>query len=73
MLHRAEDGFQVMIDARETAPAASHRDMFLDEEGNVNRDLAVNGPLAGGIPGEVAGMEHLAVHYGRLPLADSLV
>jgi gamma-glutamyltranspeptidase/glutathione hydrolase len=72
MIHRAEDDFQTMIDARETAPAAAHRDMYLDEDGNVIRDLAVNGPLAGGIPGEVAGMEHMAVHYGRLPLSVSL-
>ena len=72
LIHRAEDGFQTMIDAREQAPAAAHRDMYLDEEGNVNRDLAVNGPLAGGIPGEIAGLEHLARYYGRLPLADSL-
>jgi gamma-glutamyltranspeptidase/glutathione hydrolase len=72
MLHRAEDGFQTMIDARETAPAAAHRDMYLDEDGKVNRDLAVNGPLAGGIPGEVAGMQHLAEHYGKLPLSVSL-
>jgi gamma-glutamyltranspeptidase/glutathione hydrolase len=72
MLHRAEDSFQTMIDARETAPAAAHRDMYLDEDGAVNRDLAVNGPLAGGIPGEVAGMAHLARNYGRLPLAQSL-
>jgi gamma-glutamyltranspeptidase/glutathione hydrolase len=72
LIHRAEDGFQTMIDAREQAPAAAHKDMYLDEEGNVNRDLAVNGPLAGGIPGEVAGLEHLAKNYGRLPLATSL-
>jgi gamma-glutamyltranspeptidase/glutathione hydrolase len=72
LLHRASDDFEVMIDGREQAPAASHKDMYLDEEGNVNRDLAVNGPLAGGIPGEVAGLEHLARNYGRLPLATSL-
>jgi gamma-glutamyltranspeptidase/glutathione hydrolase len=72
LLHRASDGFQVMVDAREQAPAAAHKDMYLDDEGNVNRDLAVNGPLAGGIPGEVAGLEHLAKNYGRLPLATSL-
>ncbi len=72
LLHRASDDFEVMIDGREQAPAASHKDMYLDEEGNVNRDLAVNGPLAGGIPGEVAGLEHLALKYGRLPLAVSL-
>jgi len=61
-----------MVDGREQAPAAAHTDMYLDEDGNVNRDLAVNGPLAGAIPGEIAGLEHLANNYGRLPLATSL-
>jgi gamma-glutamyltranspeptidase/glutathione hydrolase len=72
LIHRASDGFQTMVDAREQAPAAAHKDMYLDEEGKVNRDLAVNGPLAGGIPGEIAGLEHLAKNYGRLSLAASL-
>jgi gamma-glutamyltranspeptidase/glutathione hydrolase len=72
LLHRASDGFEVMVDGREQAPGAAHRDMFLDEEGNVVRDRAVNGPLAGAIPGEAAGLEHLAKKYGRLPLAQSL-
>jgi gamma-glutamyltranspeptidase/glutathione hydrolase len=72
LLHRASDQFEVMIDAREQAPGAAHTDMYLDEEGNVNRDLAVNGPLAGAIPGEVAGLEHIANTYGRLPLSASL-
>lgn len=72
LLHRASDGFQVMVDGREQAPAAAHRDMYLDEEGNVNRELAVNGPLAGAIPGEIAGLEHLAKNYGRLPLSNCL-
>lgn len=72
LLHRASDGFQVMVDGREHAPAAAHRDMYLDDEGKVNRDLAVNGPLAGGIPGEIAGFGHIARHYGRLPLSVSL-
>ena len=72
LLHRAADGFQTMVDGREMAPAAAHRDMYLDENGQVDRDLAVNGALAAGIPGEIAGLEHLAEHYGRLPLARSL-
>jgi gamma-glutamyltranspeptidase / glutathione hydrolase len=72
LLHRASDGLETMIDAREQAPAAAYPEMYLDKEGNVNRDLAVNGPLAGAIPGEVAGLEHLATSYGRLPLATSL-
>ncbi|MEM1411465.1 MAG: gamma-glutamyltransferase [Pseudomonadota bacterium] len=72
LLHRAEDGFEVMVDGREMAPAAAHRDMYLDDEGNVDRDLAVNGPLAAGIPGEIAAMAHIAENYGKLPLAESL-
>ena len=32
-------------------PAAAHADMYLDADGNVERDLAINGPLAAGIPG----------------------
>jgi len=72
VLHRASDGFEVMIDGREMAPAAADKDMYLNSDGSVNRDLALNGPLAAGIPGEIAGLEHLAVHYGKLPLAESL-
>ncbi len=72
LLHRAEDGFEVMIDGREEAPAASYRDMFLNEDGTVNRDLAVNGPLAAGIPGEIAALAHIAENYGQLTLAESL-
>ncbi len=72
LLHRASDNHEVMIDGREMAPAAAHKDMYLNADGSVNRDLAVNGPLAAAIPGEVAGLEHLAVNYGKLPLAQSL-
>lgn len=72
LLHRASDGFDVMIDGREMAPAAAFTDMYLNEDGTVNRDLAVNGPLAAGIPGEVAGLVHIAKNYGKLPLSESL-
>lgn len=72
VLHRASDGFDIMIDGRETAPAQAHTDMYLDANGAVNRDLALNGPLAAAIPGEVAGFDHLATYYGRLPLSESL-
>ena len=72
VLHRASDGFETMIDGREMAPAAAYKDMYLHADGSVNRDLALTGPLAAGIPGEVAGLDHLAKHYGKLPLAESL-
>jgi len=72
MLYRASDGYAVMVDGREMAPAAADKDMFLQADGSVNRDLAVNGPLAAGIPGEVAGLDHLATKYARLPFSESL-
>lgn len=72
LLHRVEDDMQIMVDGRETAPAAAHRDMYLDEHGEVNRDLAINGALAAGIPGAPAAWVHLIEHYGRLSLAEVL-
>jgi gamma-glutamyltranspeptidase/glutathione hydrolase len=72
LLHRARDGREVCIDARERAPAAASRDMFLDADGNPDHDRAMFSAQAAGIPGEVAGMALLARKYGRLPLARSL-
>ncbi|HCL41662.1 MAG TPA: gamma-glutamyltransferase, partial [Pseudomonas sp.] len=60
------------IDARETAPGKAGRDLYRDASGEVQRDPAINGPLAAGIPGIPAALVHLAEHYGRLPLAQSL-
>ncbi|HEY5790388.1 MAG TPA: gamma-glutamyltransferase [Gammaproteobacteria bacterium] len=72
LLHRAVDGSEVMLDGREVAPSAAHRDMYLDAAGQPVPGLAVDGPLAAGIPGVPAALDHLARHYGRLPLARSL-
>jgi gamma-glutamyltranspeptidase/glutathione hydrolase len=72
LLHRASDGRQVMLDGRERAPLAAHRDMYLDSAGDVVRGLSMDGPLAAGIPGQPAALAHLADKYGRLPLATSL-
>ena len=71
-LLRTADGREVFIDARERAPLAATRDMYLDAEGKPDRNRAVNGALAAGIPGQPAGLVHLAEHYGRLPLSQSL-
>jgi gamma-glutamyltranspeptidase/glutathione hydrolase len=72
LLHRASDGRQVVVDAREVAPAAATRDMFLDASGNPVEGLSTRHALAAGIPGEPACWAHLASNYGRLPLAVSL-
>jgi len=72
VLHRASDGKDIFIDARETAPAAVNAKDYLNKDGEPNRDTALNGPLSAGIPGEPAGLAWLARHYGKLPLKDSL-
>lgn len=72
LLHRAADGRDVFLDARETAPAASRSELWADAEGRIDRDKSINGPLSAGIPGEPAAYDWLARHYGKLPLADSL-
>lgn len=71
-LLRHADGTAVFVDARETAPLAATRDMYLDAEGNAVREHSVNGPLAAAIPGLPAGLVHVAEKHGRLPLATSL-
>lgn len=72
LLHLADGDRDVFIDGREEAPAAATKDMYQDENGEVDRDLAVNGPLAAGIPGHPAALVHLAEQYGKLSLAENL-
>lgn len=72
LLHRQSDGLDTFIDAREKAPAAATRDMYLDAGGQPVKGASTLGPLAAGIPGEAAGFEYLAKKYGRLPLPVSL-
>jgi len=72
LLHSADTGKQVFVDARETAPSAATRDMYLDEDGNPVKRASYDGPLSAGIPGHPAGLVHIAERYGRLPLEISL-
>jgi gamma-glutamyltranspeptidase/glutathione hydrolase len=72
LLHRQSDGYETMLDAREKAPGAASRDMYLDKAGNVIENASIAGGLAAGIPGEPAAFEYLARKYGKLPLKRSL-
>ena len=72
LLHVAADDRDVMIDGRERAPLAATPRMYLDAHGNVIDGASINGPLSAGIPGEPAALEHLARHYGKLPLSVTL-
>jgi gamma-glutamyltranspeptidase/glutathione hydrolase len=72
LLHRASDNHQVMLDARETAPAAVTLAMYLDGSGKPVAGATLQGGSAAGIPGAPAGIAQLAQNYGRLPLARTL-
>jgi gamma-glutamyltranspeptidase/glutathione hydrolase len=72
LLHRQSDGYETMLDAREKAPGAASRDMYLDKAGNAIENASVAGSLASGVPGEPAAFEYLARKYGKLPLRQSL-
>jgi gamma-glutamyltranspeptidase / glutathione hydrolase len=72
LLHRQADGLETMLDAREKAPGAATRDMYLDASGNEISNASTSGPLSSGIPGEPAAFEYLARKYGKLPLKQSL-
>ena len=72
LLHRAADKHEIMIDARETAPAAATTEMFLGPDGKPLAEATHNGGRAAAIPGVPAGLVHLAGKYGRLPLARTL-
>ncbi len=72
LLHRAADNRQVMVDARETAPAGVKREHYLDASGNPVRGATMLGGTASGIPGTPAGLVHVAQRYGTLPLAETL-
>ncbi|RYZ22241.1 MAG: gamma-glutamyltransferase, partial [Chitinophagaceae bacterium] len=65
MVARLANGKSLALDYRESAPAAAHRDIYLDAHGNVIEGASVNGHRAGGVPGTVAGLFE-SHQYGRL-------
>ncbi len=69
MLIRLANGKFVAIDGREMAPAAATRDMFL-RNGKGDTELSQTGPLASGVPGEVAAFDYAIKQYGKKNLKD---
>lgn len=64
MIHLAESGENIALDYREMAPSRSDRDMFLDSEGNADKQKSRFSGLAVGIPGTVAGFHAAHERYG---------
>jgi gamma-glutamyltranspeptidase/glutathione hydrolase len=72
ILIRTADGRTTAIDARETAPAKAHRDMYL-RDGKADTRLSQTGPLAVATPGALAGYDFAVRTYGNKSLAELLL
>ncbi|MEJ8803871.1 gamma-glutamyltransferase [Pontibacter sp. H249] len=67
---RQQDGSINALDYREKAPAAAHRDMYLNKTEKVVENLSFKGHLAAGVPGTVDGMVQANEMYGSMPWKD---
>jgi gamma-glutamyltranspeptidase/glutathione hydrolase len=64
LVHLAARNETIAIDYRETAPAATTRDVFLDAQGNADPARSRDTGLSVGVPGTVAGMALALEKYG---------
>src|SRR5215203_2323396 len=66
MMIRLKDGRTTAIDYREMAPAAAHRDVYLDKNGNLieGEGGSLIGYRSAGVPGTLRGMELALKKYG---------
>ena len=64
VIHLADRNLDTAIDYRETAPAATTRDVFLDERGEADPQKSRDSGLAVGVPGTVAGLALAHAKYG---------
>ena len=69
MVLRDKDGNVKTLDYREKAPLSADRDMYLDSLGNVIKDKNVDGHLAVGVPGTVAGLFE-SMQYAKLDFKE---
>lgn len=70
MTIRFADGKSTFLDFRERAPLAATKTMYLDKDGNPVKGASLDGYLAVGVPGSVAGLEMAREKYGTLSRQD---
>ncbi|MER9656834.1 gamma-glutamyltransferase [Mesorhizobium sp. M0152] len=70
MTIRFKDGKSTFLDFRERAPLAATKTMYLDKDGNPVKGASLDGYLAVGVPGSVAGFEMAREKYGTLSRQD---
>lgn len=67
LIHDAANDENIAIDYREMAPQKATRDMYLDENGDVDTQRSRFSHLAAGVPGTVSGFHTAHKKFGRLP------
>src|SRR5512145_9869 len=67
VIYRARENKAFALDFRETAPAASRRELYM-KDGEPVPSLSLTGALAVGVPGEAAGLIEARKRFGSLPL-----
>jgi len=67
LIHDAANDENIAIDYREMAPQKATRDMYLDENGDVDTKRSRFSHLAAGVPGTVSGFYTAHKKFGRLP------
>ena len=72
VIHLKDDDKTLTIDYREKAPAAAHRDLFLDENGDYDRNKAQFSLLSAGVPGSIAGFYYALTNYGTMSWQEVL-
>ena len=70
MVYRLKDGSYGSLDYREKAPVSAHRDLYLDQNGEVIPQKSTLGATAVGVPGTVAGLYAVHQKFGTLPWKD---
>src|SRR6266568_2063337 len=70
MLVRLASGKTTFFDYREVAPGKATRDMYIDKDGNLDKEASVIGYRSVAVPGTVAGLELALKTYGTMKLPD---
>ena len=64
MVSALSNGSVFSLDYREKAPAAAHRDMYLDPDGDIVEGMSLYSRAASGVPGSVDGLLKALADYG---------
>jgi len=72
LIYDAKSKEYKMLDARETAPLQSHKNMYLDENEDIIKNISTLGPLSAGIPGIPAVLSYVNDKYGSKKLSTLL-